>query len=287
MPQPSLNRRDHYVPQGYLRGFIDPARKHLDRPLWCLSKPRNRWERKSARQICQVKGMYEFADDAITAEHADVTFKRMEDDFPAVRDALVTQNFVGWKGHLDFLLTYLQMIRVRSPQFFVEQGRAITTGYIGRITSIDETRTKITYDPTPLTAAQVHDQSLFRMRVEFKKGSDWMSKFSWQIRTTFDPHNPVVTSEAPLFAKGSKLQAEAAMTMELLKDDESELWFPLCWQAAIVGRARPFGADLIPFEQPTLSELRHIVAEMAPLFVVSPHDLKGLVLDGRPRPGRN
>ena len=27
------NRRDHYVPQGYLRGFIDPARMEHSQPL--------------------------------------------------------------------------------------------------------------------------------------------------------------------------------------------------------------------------------------------------------------
>ena len=27
-------RKDHYVPQDYLRGFIDPAREDLDKPLW-------------------------------------------------------------------------------------------------------------------------------------------------------------------------------------------------------------------------------------------------------------
>jgi hypothetical protein len=29
-------RKDHYVPQGYLRGFIDPARSECDHPLWYL-----------------------------------------------------------------------------------------------------------------------------------------------------------------------------------------------------------------------------------------------------------
>jgi hypothetical protein len=232
-------------------------------------------------------GMYDFSNDAIETEHSDVTFKRMEDEFPTLRDDLIARGFTNWQEHFDFLLAYMQMVRVRSPQYFVEQGRAFREGYVGRITSIDETRTKITYDPTPLSDADVHDGSLHRMREEFQKGADWMANFHWQIRTTFDPHNPVVASEQPSFVRGNKVNPYQAMTMALLKDDESEQWFPLCWQAALVGRNQPFHIDLLPFDQPTLREIRHIVAEMAPLFVISPQIVKDLVLDGRQAPRRS
>ena len=33
------NRRDHYIPQGYLRGFIDPERINQPQPLWYFDKP--------------------------------------------------------------------------------------------------------------------------------------------------------------------------------------------------------------------------------------------------------
>lgn len=285
MPQPPRDRKDHYVPQGYLRGFIDPERLKNDRPLWCLDKRRNHWVRKSPKQICHVVGMYDFSNDAIDAEHADVTFKTMEDSFPAIRDGLQRRSFAGWQGNLDFLLPYMQMIRVRSPQFFVEQGQAVADSFLGRITSIDETRTKITYDNSqPLTEDEVHDGTLTKMREEFANGAAWMVDFHWQIRTTFDPRNPVVTSEQPLFVKGEKEQTEGAMTMDLLRDAASEVYFPLCWQACIVGRAEPFGKDVETFEQPDLMQLRHIVAEMAPEYLISPQIIDGLKFDGRPTP---
>jgi len=91
------------------------------------------------------------------------------------------------------------------------------------------------------------------MRDEYKKGAAWMANFHWIIQTTFDPNNPVVTSEQPLFVKGVKTQDERAMTMDLLTDDGSEVWFPLCWQAALVGRVRPFESDSMPFTQTTLN----------------------------------
>ena len=285
MPHPQRDRKDHYVPRGYLCGFIDPARKQNDRPLWCLDKRRNEWVRKAPAQICHLQGMYDFSNDAIEAEHADVTFKGMEDGLRAIRETLVADGFAEWHRNIGFLLPYMQMIRVRSPQYFVEQGHAVADSFLGRITSIDESRTKITYDNSqPLTADEVHDHTLVKMREEFARGASWMGNLHWQIRTTFDPKNPVVTSEQPLFIKGEKPQTEAAMTMDLITDPGSEVYFPLCWQACIVGRSIPFTEDVFPFEQSNLLLLRHMVAEMAPRYVIAPQIVDNLTLDGRQKP---
>jgi hypothetical protein len=285
VPNPPRNRKDHYVPQAYLRGFIDPARGKNDRPLWCLNKWRNQWERKAPKQICHAIGMYDFSNDTIEAEHADVTFKKMEDLFPSVLASLKATHFADWKKHFDFLLNYMQMIRVRSPQFFVEQGRELAEATVATITSVDHTANKITYDNLRhLSEAEVHDFTLTKMREEFKKGATWMANFHWQIRTTFDPIDPVTTSEAPMFVKGVKTNPERAMTMDILTDEGSEVWFPLCWQAALVGRTQPFDTDRISFGQEELIELRHIIAEMAPQYVISPQIVNGLFLDGRHPP---
>jgi len=231
--------------------------------------------------------MYDFSNDGITAEHADVTFKRMEDEFPAVRDKLVASRFVGWQDRLDFLLTYMQMIRVRSPLFFVEQGQELAKATLATVTSVDRAEKKINYaKPRRLTEEEVHDQTLAKMREEFRNGAGWMAGFHWQLRTTNDPNNPVTTSEGPLFVKGVKTQTEHAMTMDLLTDDGSEVWFPLCWQAALVGRVKPFEHDLMPFEQPALDDLRRIIAEMAPQYVISTQIVNDLVLNGRNAPRR-
>ena len=229
--------------------------------------------------------MYDFSNDAIEAEHADVTFKSMEDGLPAIRASLLATNFEGWRERLAFLLPYMQMIRVRSPQFFVEQGQAVAESYLGTITSIDETRTKITYDNSkPLTEHEIHNMTLIKMREEFARGPSWMTDFHWQVRTTFDPHNPVITSEQPLFVKGEKPQSESSMTMDLLTDAASEIYFPLCWQACIVGRVGPYPEAIVLFEQSDLFGLRHMVAEMAPEYVIAPQIVEDLILDGRPKP---
>ncbi len=231
--------------------------------------------------------MYDFSNDAIEAEHADVTFKKMEDQFPSVLGSIKATDFAEWKEHFDFLLTYMQMIRVRSPQFFVEQGQELAAATVATITSVDHTENKLTYDNVRrLSEAEVHDFTLAKMREEFKKGATWMAEFHWQIRTTFDPQNPVTTSEAPLFVKGVKANPERAMTMEILTDTGSEVWFPLCWQAALVGRTQPFDSDRVSFGREDLKELRHIIAEMAPQYLISPQIVDDVILDGRHPPRR-
>lgn len=285
MPDLPRNRQDHFVPQGYLRGFIDPARSNQDRPLWCLSRARNQWERKSTRQICSRRGFYDFATDPVNVEHPDVTFKSMENGFPALRDDLQRRNFVGWEEHIAFLLAYMQMIRARSPQFFVDQGQALANAKMARVVALNRTDQSLTHDGLrPLTDDEKHDFTIGYMREEIKKGAAWMEGFHWQLRTTFDPRNPVVTSEAPLFVKGDGPVARETMTMDVLTRKTSLVYFPLCWQACLVGRTRPFESDLEPFEQGDLADFRRMMAEMAPDYVISPHVVKGLLFMGRPVP---
>ncbi len=183
--------------------------------------------------------MYDFSNDAITAEHADVTFKKMENDFPALRERLIAREFAGWQGDREFLLHYMEMIRVRSPLFFEEQGPELAESTVATITSVDEVEKKITHEtPRRLSEDEVHDMTLAKMREGFSNGMTLMANFHWQLRTTFDPYNPIVASEEPLFVKGTKTQTERAMTMDLLTDEGSEIWFPICWQAVLVGRVR-------------------------------------------------
>lgn len=283
--QPPRNRKDHYVPQGYLRGFIDPARARNDRPLWCLNKWRNQWERKSPRQICHLVGMYDFSNDAIEVEHADMTFKLMEDEFPSLRDELIRDGFRGWRRHLDFLCRYMQMIRVRSPQFFVDQGREIDTSFVGRVTGVDDENRKITLTPNPrLSDDEIHDFTLTKMREEFKKGAAWMADFHWQIRTVPDSSDPVIASEAPLFFKGDLPLTGPAPTMEMLKHESAVVYFPLSWQACLVGRLASFDSDVEPFGRADLLELRHMIAEMAPQYAISPQRVDSLTFHGKSLP---
>ena len=54
-------RRDHYVPQAYLRGFIHPQRQGHPKPLWVLDLRGHEWSEKSPSQIGWAHGFYDYA----------------------------------------------------------------------------------------------------------------------------------------------------------------------------------------------------------------------------------
>jgi len=54
----TTNRRDHYIPQGYLKGFIDPRRKDLPPPLWYFDKLNGIWSQQSPGEVGYRNGCY-------------------------------------------------------------------------------------------------------------------------------------------------------------------------------------------------------------------------------------
>ena len=48
---PKKKRRDHYVPQGYLRGFIHPSRLEHDQPLWHFDVAQDVWSERSTPKL--------------------------------------------------------------------------------------------------------------------------------------------------------------------------------------------------------------------------------------------
>jgi Protein of unknown function (DUF4238) len=268
------NRKDHYLPQGYLRGFIDPIEAGKDRPLWCLDKQRNQWQRKASAQICRKIGFYDSSTDAVSVEHADVTFKSMEDGFPSLRQELQDRHFIGWREHLDFLLSYMQMIRARSPLFFDLHKKKLGTMKLAQIKSIAEDRRSLIVDDIQgrlITGPEMTDMTLGQMRAEIKKGADWMTRLHWTIRVTLDPHDPVITSEHPLFTTG-----EFDLSRSPIVDPSAVVYFPLCWQACLMGRVEPFSSDIDPFRAGELDGLRSMISGLANELVISPHPIPNL-----------
>src|SRR5215475_12209180 len=107
--QKTIGRRDHYLPQGYLRGFIDPARQNEQQPLWHFDVLKNLWSIKSVKQVGHHPGFYDYATTEAGLEPPDVTFRELENGFPSVRQQ-IESDFDMWERHLDFLLRFAQML---------------------------------------------------------------------------------------------------------------------------------------------------------------------------------
>src|SRR5579862_3221457 len=106
-------RKDHYLPQGYLRGFIHPARRNLQNPLWHYDLHHKRWKQYSPAAIGYQVGFYDPIAPGTELEIADETFAELETKYPPLINELVASNFERWRYHFKFFLHFMQMIRAR------------------------------------------------------------------------------------------------------------------------------------------------------------------------------
>ncbi len=139
-------RKDHYVPRGYLRGFIDRARENLSKPFWKYDLATKIWSMESPGSVGWDRGFYDYAETDADLVHPDDTFDRFERKFSLVRDHMLRRNFKGWvKQHKSFFLGYMQMIRARSRMFIEQQteqnraarGATITGVGPGNVITVD------------------------------------------------------------------------------------------------------------------------------------------------------
>lgn len=272
--QKAKNRRDHYLPQAYLRGFIDPCRAHLPKPLWCFHLNTNKWKERSPKQIGYIEGFYDYAIENTIAEHPDITFQRLENDFPRVRAQIAKNGFSSWTDHKKFLLSYMQMIRARSPLFFNqwrEQSKSIRVATITEVGADGRSVKVDSLEGRPLTEAETQNWIISKMREEIKKGPDWLADFHWALRYTDLPEDPVITAEQPLVCIGKSTDLATA-----LKDPETLIYFPISWQALLFGSSRRFDVETDKFLPDTLQRVRRAYIENGRRFLVSPQRLVGL-----------
>lgn len=139
---------------------------------------------------------------------------------------------------MEFLLGYAQMLRARSELFreqHLADARQSTMLRVTEVFSDPATgNTSIKYEP--LTEQAETRETLFRnmaitkMRSEIAKGPALFSHFQWCVRRATDPINPVITSDIPIIVDGKASTLETA-----LKEPNTYFFFPLCWQACLIG----------------------------------------------------
>src|SRR5215470_11335321 len=101
-----LNRKAHFSPQGYLRGFVHPARVNHPKPLWVFDVQRSSWDQKSTSQFGYERAFYDYSSDSEPDATAEDLFKRPENDFPLIRDRIRNEGYSTWPQHRDVLLSF-------------------------------------------------------------------------------------------------------------------------------------------------------------------------------------
>jgi hypothetical protein len=266
-----MNRRDHYLPQSYLRGFIDPSRMKQKQPLWHFDIPNGTWSERSPREVGYRLGFYDSATSEIGLETADATFTELENTFPKVRRELISGKFENWKEHLDVLLRYAQMMRARSLLFFDQkrvEGQGLRAWTVEEV-SADRKSIKVkSMTPESLPPAFVRNWTINQMRAEIQKGAAWLNDFNWALRYCDSPVAPFVVSELPLVLYGPQSKPEDA-----IRDPESLLFFPLCWQACLIGSRQYFDIETGKFGEEDMRVARRMYRQSAELFILSPTQL--------------
>jgi Protein of unknown function (DUF4238) len=268
----ATNRRDHYIPQGYLKGFIDPRRKGLPQPLWHFDKPNGIWSHRSAREVGYRQGFYDYTVAEMGVETADAAFAELENTFPKIRKELVRKDFRTWKDHLDFLLRYIQMMRARSLLFFENQqkdGRNLRVWVVEEV-SADRMSLRVkSMTPEPLPEPFIKNWTITNMRNEIGKGAAWLADFNWALRYCDSPSRPFVVTEQPLFAEVPPNENLA----DAMRHPETLLFFPLCWQACLIGSRQFFHKETDWFGEHDMRRFAELSKTRAELFVISPSRL--------------
>lgn len=119
-----------------------------------------------------------------------------------------------------------------------------------------------------MTAAEIQNWTISKMREEINKGSDWLGNFHWALRHTDSPFDPVITAEQPLICMGSSPDLATAV-----KDPETLIYFPICWQACLFGSLRRFDIETDRFHPDDLERVRRGYIENGRRFLLSPQKL--------------
>jgi hypothetical protein len=262
------NRLDHILPQGYLEGFTSPS----DQGNLCVfDRERQRWFESGTRNVGAVRGFYDYAPGSAPDQTADEAFARLENQFPNVRRELVSTAFSAWTSHLDFLLEYAQMLRARSKLF---REHALLDARQSTMLVVEDVlqepgRTKLKVKPFVASEADreilLRNMTITKMRGEIAVGSGLFSQLHWCLRLTSDSTSPVITADDPVIVQGRVPTLEPA-----LRDHETLFFFPLCWQACLIGSLAKFETETEAFHQSDLRTLQMRYLNSDSRFVYSP-----------------
>ena len=262
------NRIDHLLPQSYLNGFTDPSNKGQ---LSVFDRTTQKWFETGTPGIAGNRGFYDYSIGSQPDQTADQAFKELEESFSPVRTDLVENGFTNWRTHLDFLLRFAQMLRVRS-EFYRDEHRASSQQLkmytIAEI--IEREPGKVRIQPYKPTSSIEHEtllrnKAITDMRAEIAKGISGFEHFHWCLRYVTTPTSPIVTADNAVVASGNSPARERA-----LQEPDTLIFFPICWRACLFGSPAKFDVDTDEFNASDQKRLCRIYFDSARRFVFSP-----------------
>lgn len=243
-------RRDHYVPQAYLRGFIHPQRQGHPKPLWVLDLRRHEWTEKSPSQIGWAHGFYDYTAGTNPDATAEDAFRRLENDVPRIRDSIRANGHRCWTEYRDVLVDFAVMMAARSPLF--------------RTQAISQVRASLGDGPSAHALAK--NFSITLMREEMRHRPKAWEGYHWVLRYTRNPEFPFVAADHVVGMRGNALTPA-----EALRQNDFYLWCPLSWDMCLIASSQPLEAEpTAPLQPEHVVEVQTLTRQQAQEFVASP-----------------
>jgi hypothetical protein len=177
---------------------------------------------------------------------------------------LIASAFRDWKEHLEFLIDYMNMLRARSPLFFAQVTRTNRQARFATIIAVNHEGRQLTLDSLegkPMTETWVRNRTLVAMREEIEKRSqaEWSAGLNWCVRSTDSLNEPVITAQHALVTIGPPNPGS----------DGAIHYFPICWQACLIGATFKFEVETDAFNPAWLKDLHRIYMANETDFLVS------------------
>jgi hypothetical protein len=254
----ALNRKDHYSPQGYLRGFIHPERERHPTPLWVLDVVREEWVERSTSQIGWQRGFYDYPPDSEPDATAEDAFRRLERLLPRVRRLIRAEGYDTWIRHREVLVSFAAMLTARSPLF--------------RSQSVSQVLPSLGDNLQASVLARNFSITLMRTEIE-RRAREWQL-YDWVLGYTRTPEHPFVTSD-----QGVGMRGNASDVAEALDQNDFWLWCPVSWDMCMVASSRTLkatSASASELRPEHVSEIQTLTRQQAARFVASPRILPSL-----------